>query len=239
MLGRIRLRKAVFVCFTCLVCVANFKNIHGFFEASKTSVLRQFCFKKLKVRENTVLSAVFYYIFFGSVILYYGIGVNRLLAYQSDSKGVLISFAKVLLAVLLNVSVDYVFVKYALVPLKMTVLYPVFAIALFSVTIVFVRRLFDSGVFEISQEFLVPFLVIILSLSECTGFLSAVVIASSCVFAFYVFLYLVSSLKLRFHSYDREEGLKPFSLILISLSVVFIAFYAWNCSWLTIGIAAE
>lgn len=179
-----------------------------------------------------MMETVFYYFLGASVIMYYGIGINRLLTFKKDVKSFFTGAAKTLILTLTNIAINWVLIRFIFSPLNISEIFPVFAIIIFSFLSFLSQLVYKTGIMEITEDYAVPFLSIILALCEGYSFLSSIIIGFCCITAFYCFVLLIISLRHRFQLYNREEGFKPFSFILISLAVVFIAFYSCNCSWL-------
>lgn len=183
-----------------------------------------------------MVSSILYYLFSATAILYYGIGVNRLLTFKMDFSSFAKSLFKVLILTVFNILIDYVFIKFVLIPLNILEFFSVVAVGFFTLICFLIHFFLKQLAFDFNDDFVVPFLIVFLSLIEGFSLVSCLVINLSLLVSFYGFLFLVYSLKLRFFSYDREEGVKPFALILISLSIVFIAFYSWNVSWINLAL---
>lgn len=183
-----------------------------------------------------MINSVFYYIFACSIILYYGVGMNRLLILKKDYVSFFKSILKAYLITGCTVSISYFAIRFALAPLSLTELYPYISAFSFLLISIPLHMFIRTGTADLAEDYAVPFLTILISLNEGESFFSALIISASCITAFYLFLLIIFAFRRRFKLYTTEEGLKPYALLLISIAVVIIALFCWNVSWLSIGI---
>ena len=89
---------------------------------------------------------------------------------------------------------------------------------------------------DITEDYAVPFIIILISLNEGAGIVSSLVISLSCIFSFYLLGVIIFALRRRFRLFGQEQGFKSITYLLISIAIIFIALFSWNASWFTIGL---
>lgn len=183
-----------------------------------------------------MLKIIFFYLFSGSLVLFYGLGLDQELTLKKNVLSWLKNILKTLLLTVSTTSLTYFFNKFVLLSLGVEEILP-FIMALFFAGITFgLKLIFKSNYFSLSEEFIIPFLIILVSLSEGFSFLSTILVCVCCVLSFYLFMILVFSIRKRFSLYQKDSGLKPFYILLLSLAAVFVAIYGFNSSWLMLGL---
>lgn len=183
-----------------------------------------------------MLRIIFFYLFSGSLVLFYGVGLNEELKLKKNVFSWFKSIFETLLITLSTVSLTYFLSKFCLLRLGVEELAPFLAVLFFAGICFGLKKIIKSNYFNLSEKFIIPFLIVLVSLSEGFSFLSTVLICACCVFSFYLFMILVFSIRKRFSLYQKDTGLKPFYILLLSLAAVFVAIYGFNSSWLMLGL---
>lgn len=183
-----------------------------------------------------MLKIIFFYLFSGSLVLFYGIGLDKELTLKKNVFCWLKSVLTTLLITLSTTSLTYFLSKFVFLRLGVEEITPFIAVLFFAGISFGLKIIFKSNYFNLSEEFIIPFLIILVSLSEGFSFLSTILICACCVFSFYLFMILVFSIRKRFSLYQKDAGLKPFYILLLSLAAVFVAIYGFNSSWLMLGL---
>ncbi|MBQ5998357.1 MAG: hypothetical protein IJL70_02670 [Treponema sp.] len=183
-----------------------------------------------------MFNSIFYYLFGCSVIFYYGIGLNRLLTLKKTYSSFLFNIIKSLIITLVPVTLSYFVMHFVLIPLKMVELFPFVTILILISVAIPVHMMIRTGTPDLTEDYALPFLSVILSLNEQTSLINGLVICICCISAFYLFLILIFAFRRRYRLYTSEDGFKPYTLLLISIAVVIIAFFGVNNSWLLHGL---
>ena len=167
-----------------------------------------------------MIYTILYYVFFASAVMLYGIGMNRAIVLCDSIHRLLIPVIKTVLSVLLSSIFTWIILKHLLTPLGIIELY-----------------LIRISTKKVSSEFIVSFLIVILTINESLNLFDVIIISLSCIVSFLILIPLLYSIKnrvdlvgnLRVHGNIR-------SLLLVSLAVLVCALAAGNISWLNPGV---
>jgi Na+-translocating ferredoxin:NAD+ oxidoreductase RnfA subunit len=190
----------------------------------------------LRTGEQKMINLFLYYLFSSSIVLYYGTGINRIITLKKNKTAFIMSILKALLITVSSSVISYLINIFVLIPLGILSIFP-FITALFFISISFcLHSLLKTGSFDLGEDYVLPFMVVLMSLNEGFSLVSVILINFSGVLSFYLLLLLVFALRRRFSLYQNEKGFKPYFVMLISISVIFIALYCTNVSWLTLDL---
>lgn len=184
-----------------------------------------------------MIFTILYYVFFASAVMLYGIGMNRSIVLCDSIHRLLVPVVKTILSVLLTSVFTWVILKNLLTPLGLVELYPFVAVIIFVVISVFMELMIRISTKKVSSEFIVSFLIVLLTINESLNLFDVVIISLSCVVSFLILIPMLYSIKnrvdlvgnLRVHGNIR-------SLLLVSLAVLVCALAAGNISWLNPGV---
>lgn len=183
-----------------------------------------------------MLSMIFYYVFSASVIVYYGAGLNRIIAMRKTPRTFVLSLAKTAVVTLVITSIGFLLDRFVFIPLGIIDVSPFVVAALFITASFSLHTLVRTGPFDIVEDYVVPFMIVLVSMTEGSSYLAALAIDLCSVVSFYLLVLIVFALRRRFRLYQADEGFKPILVIIMSLCAVFIAFYGANASWLDLGL---
>lgn len=180
-----------------------------------------------------IFATIVYYAFSASAFLLYGIGLHNLISAGSGGYGNLVlTGTKSLITVATTTTVSYLIVNALFVPVRLAELYPLVAVIVFVLFSAVIEVFVTIGLQNSATEFGVPLLCVLLALNEASSVGVAVIIAVSCVAAFYLLCGIVFALRNRFSLFAPVQGLRVYCLLLVSLAVILIALGAFNVSWL-------
>lgn len=173
-----------------------------------------------------------YYTIICSGILFFGIGINRTIQITSDSlrvnfKVVLKSFISIFLTTILS----YLIIQYILVPIRLAELFPLISMMIFLCINTFIEALVRITAKVSTAEFSISWLVIILSLYECTNLPEAMLICTSCMLSFLIMLPLVYCFQklLTLKPYDKSEKKQVF--LILSISIIMLVLSVSDITW--------
>ena len=178
---------------------------------------------------------IVYYLASASAMLFYGIGMNRVLSLNENYSSLWISFFKGLMTAASTAAVGYLVSSWLLVPYGLTELYPFFTVIIFIIFMMFVEIFIGVGLKAANGEFVIPFLSVLLGMNEGFSIGSAVVITCCCVTSFYIMQIIFYSVGERVKFYEAERSLNLFCVLLISLAAIILALCGWNSSWLNLA----
>lgn len=178
-----------------------------------------------------IFTTIVYYVLSASVFLLYGVGLNNLISSNSNYGSLILTGTKSLITVTMTTTVAYLIVNALLAPVQLSELFPLVAVIVFVLFSAVVEVFVGIGLQNSITEYGVPLLCVLLALNEGTSLGFAIIIAISCIVAFYVLFGIVFSFRNRFDMYAPALGLRVYCLLLVSLAVVLIALCAFNVSW--------
>lgn len=175
-----------------------------------------------------MISTLLYYIFYASVILWYGIGVfDEILFSKKQFLKILISF----ISVFATIALSYLIGKNVLIPSHLLFFAPLVAFIVFLFIAALLKLLIDGAIQFSRFEFSVSFLVVLLSIFEGGHLVTALFIAlSSLVPVFALFPFLHSFTKRIENIKAKNETNARWPLMLLLLSIIALAFVSWNIS---------
>jgi len=185
-----------------------------------------------------MINTFFYYFFYCSAVLIYGIGLNRATVLsRSMDKTLFFLIIKCTITILCSIVLTWVVIIELLIPAGLVELYPLIALLIFLSISVFVEILIRITTGFRTSEFAVSYLVILLALNEGTGIINAIVVATSCMLSLVIILPVLFALRKRIESArPRNDKIKKKSLIMLTMAVIIISLAVWNVSWLNQGV---
>ncbi|MCI5541000.1 hypothetical protein SAMN02745152_00312 [Treponema berlinense] len=183
-----------------------------------------------------MLEIIFFYLFFGSIALYYGVGLKKILTIRKTPLCYLKDVLKSLFITVSVSSATFLLEEYVFARLGISEIYPFFMTIFFAAISYGIHRLIKTRVFDFTEDYIVPFMIVLMSLTEGFSFLSTILICVSGVLSFYLLILFVFALRTRFKIYQKDAGEKPFFMLLLGTAVLFIAIYGFNASWLNLGL---
>ena len=176
-----------------------------------------------------LLTSFLYYSFFASVILFNGIGTNKILDLKYDKIKSLTYCTKVIISIMLSSIIGWLITKGILVPLKISELYPLVCFLVYICIDAFLEALIRLTTGKSAAEFIFSYLVIILSISEGFSVLNVIIINISCLTAFVGIIPFIMAFK------KRNCDTKPdilFCRLFLYLALLLLALSVWDVAWL-------
>ncbi len=179
-----------------------------------------------------MISDFFYYLFYSSAILIYGIGINRATILCENPDNMVLKFLKMLISVCGTSVITYVLVTKILIKCNLAELFPFVAIVLFCCISVFLEAIIRLTAKKNTSDFAVSFLIILLTVNESSSLLQCFIICIFCVVAFFGIIPFLFAIRKRIEISYPSRYFKNSSLIFISLGVLMIILAAYGASWL-------
>lgn len=181
-----------------------------------------------------LINIFFYYVFYCSVVIFYGIGLNRSVLISARlRKSIFVRTFVLTLTALFCVVVSFFLCNYVLSLFSLTTLYPIFSFLIFALSVFLSKMIFGKSSEISSRDFALTYLVVLLALSESIFVLDAVIIVLSSSLAFIFLLIVLSSLYERMDILRRgTNSVTIKSALTFALAVLAISLVAWNISWL-------
>lgn len=184
-----------------------------------------------------MISTLVFYTVFSSVVLIYGAGLNTATVISERMKDLTLPLVRIFSSVLSSATLTWVITKFILVPLKITLLYPLVAVLVFIAFSLFIDSLIRIVSGKAAKDFNFSFLVVLLALNESARLADVLLISLSA----FLSISLVIPL---FHSLERRIDVagnsmihsNRKSLLLVSAAIVIVALLSGNVSPFTPGV---
>lgn len=182
------------------------------------------------------LQSFLYYTVFSSVVLVYGIGLNRIAEFGISKRDDSIFIIKVVLSIFVSAIISWVIIQYILIPLKMIELYPLLAFLVFSSINVLLEAMVRIITNKSYSEFIVSFLIVLLSLTESTSLVNTLIICASGVISVTVIIPFCLAFKARFTANGNKINERYYSIFFIFVAILILMMSAWDIIWLNPGV---
>lgn len=180
-----------------------------------------------------MIFTAFYYIFFSSAVILYGVGLNSATIICDKIHELTIPIIKILINIIGTSALSWLIIKYFLVPLKLEEFYPLLSLLIFFIISVIVESLVRITTGKVTSEFSLTFLIILLALNESLNIVDVMLICSCSLISFLILIPLLYSIKKRIDIVGNSQvhGNKR-SLVLISIAIIVTVLAVGNVSWL-------
>ena len=176
-----------------------------------------------------------YYTFICSSVLFYGIGINR--SIQITTVSLRINFKvvlKSLISILVTTLLSYLIIQYLLVPIRLAELFPLISLLIFLCINTFIEALVRITTKVSTSEFCISWLVIILSIYECSSLVEAILICTCCMLCFMIMLPLVFCFQKLIYLMPNEKRESKQILVILSISVILLLFSVCDITWFSV-----
>lgn len=177
-----------------------------------------------------------YYTLFASAVVIYGIGINTVAEIGIYRKNQLTYFIKVIISIFSSSVLTWIVTSTILTPLKLIELYPFVALLIFICFNAFLEGLIRITTGISSSEFIVSYLIVVLSISESTSILNTIIICTSCLISFAILIPFCFTFKNRIKTDGYLIDEKYYSLFFIFLGLLILLMSAWDVLWITPGV---
>lgn len=184
-----------------------------------------------------MIATFFYYIFFSSVLLIYGIGIERSVTLSKKKHDILIKAVKMLICVSSTSALSYLIVNGVLIPADLGELYPFIVILFFLAISVFIEAIIRITIKISAVESGISLMFIFIGLTESNNFGECVYISCLSIFSFLFSIPFAISISRRMELNGRKQEFEKNSFILISFAIVMLMVLSWNVTWLNRGVA--
>ena len=176
-----------------------------------------------------------YYSVFSSVVLIYGIGLNKIAEIGIVKFKEPIYYVKCSLSIVSSSVISWLITYYLLVPLTITELYPLVCFVVFASISTFLCGITRLTTGHSTSEFAVSYLLILLSIEESSSLLLTLFISMSGLLSMLIIIPFSLTFRRRVCSNGRLLDEKYYSLYFIFLAVLILLLSAGDISWLNPG----
>lgn len=182
------------------------------------------------------LESFLYYTIFSSIIVIYGIGLNRTVEIGVSFFYKPVFYLKALFSIISSSVLSWVFTKYILIPLSLIEFFPLVSLLIFVCLNTFIESLIRLTCGFSASEFVISFLIVLLSIFESTSILFSILI---CISSFTTLLILVPfclSFKKRITANGNKMDEQYYALFFIFLAVLILLVTVFDTNWLISGV---
>jgi len=182
-----------------------------------------------------VIDILFYYVFYSSAVLFYGIGFRRAAALSASSfdKSVFRPAVRCGFAALASTFLTAIITEKLFSPLGIAELFPLPAFFILAAVAAGTGIVLPAKAVLQTKEFAVSYLIVLLALFESSRLFDAVFTAASCMLSFVFVIPVLSAVRYRIDiARSKNEKAARGMLIMIVSAILIIACSAWNVSWL-------
>ena len=177
----------------------------------------------------TPISTFLYYSFFASVILFSGVGTNKILDLNLEKLKSLTYCLKIIFSIMVSSIVGWFVTKGILVPLKIVELFPLVCFLIYICIDAFLEALIRLTTGKSAAEFIFSYLVIILAISEGFSVLNILIITTSCLCSFIGIVPFILAFKKR--NSDTKSDI-IFCRLFLYLALLLLTLSVWDIAWL-------
>ena len=182
------------------------------------------------------LHTFLYYTFFSSVVLIYGIGLNKIAEIGIVKFKETIFYVKCAFTIISSSVISWLMTYYLLVPLKITELFPLVCFIVYACISTFLGSIVRLTTERITSEFAVSYLVVLLSIAESSSLLFTLFICLSSLLSMLIIIPFSLTFRRRVCSNGRLLDEKYYSLYFMFLAVLILILSVWDISWLNPGV---
>lgn len=182
------------------------------------------------------LNSFLYYTIFSSVVLIYGIGINRVAEFGISKSNGIIFIIKEIVGILLTSILSWLFISYLLIPLKIVEVFPIISFLIFITVNSLLETLVRLTSKQVTSEFIISFLIVLLSICESTSLVHTILICLSCMISILLIVPFCHTFKNNILSNGFSINEKYYSLFFIFLGILILMMSVWDIVWLNPGV---
>ena len=179
-----------------------------------------------------MLENFFNYIFFSSIVLIYGAGIEKTIQKKFSFTEHTLKSVRMLLCVCGTSVLSYLFCYKVLFKFDLVEMQPFVSILIFFVISFFIDTAFKFATDISTDDFGTSFIIVLVSLTESFSVAECVLLAAFCSLAYFLFIPLTNILSRRSDLYKPRNDYEHTAYILISVSILILLLLAVNVSWL-------
>lgn len=173
-----------------------------------------------------------YYSLFSSVVLIYGIGLNKIAEIGIVKFKETIFYIKCAIAIISSTIVSWLITHYLLVPLKITEIYPLVCFIVYACFSMFLGSIIRLTTGKHTSEFSVSYMIILLSIAESSSLLFSLFISLSSLLSMLIIIPFSLTFRRRVCCNGNLLDEKYYSLYFFFLSVLILLLSVWDIVWL-------
>lgn len=176
-----------------------------------------------------------YYTLFSSIVLFYGIGLNQLSVIGEKQSSQIIFLLKAVLSIYSTAILTYLIVTFILVPLELVEIFPVSCLLIFIAFNSFAEGLVRLTTGTDTTEFVISFLIVLISIFQTSSILDTLLICLSCLCAIFILIPFIHVFRKRLITFSQGFVEKYLCIFFIFLAILLIIISVFDVSWLNGG----
>lgn len=178
----------------------------------------------------TLLHTFLYYICYASVVLFYGVGTNKVLSADLSKIKNITYCIKIFISIMISAILSWFVTKGILVPLKISELFPLVAFLIYICINTFLESLIRLTTGKSATEFIFSYLVIILTISESTSILDCIIITISCLCSFITLIPFMMAFRKR--NSDTNNSDKLYCRLFLYMALLILTITVLDVMWI-------
>lgn len=181
-------------------------------------------------------SIFLFYTFISSSVLIYGIGINSIVEIGITKPKDFIYFVKTIITIILSSLFSWLIANYILIPIKLIEIYPLITFFVFIIINAFLESLVRITTGKNSVDFVVSFLIVLLSIGESYSILNTLIICFSCFISLLILIPFCLTFKNRVSNNSSKITESYYSYIFVFFAVLILILSVWDIIWINPGV---
>ncbi len=177
-----------------------------------------------------------YYTLFSSILLIYGVGLNKIVEIGITKFNSLVFYLKAVFTIFSTSILTWLVTNYILVPINMIELFPLISLLIFTCISTFIDVLVRLTTGTTVPEFAISFFIILISIFESTSILYTMLICFSSFVALLIIVPFSITFKKRVCSNGQRLDNKYYSLFFMFLAILILMISVFDINWLQTGV---
>lgn len=179
-----------------------------------------------------LIDTILYYLFFASSVLVYGIGLTRVGEIGFIRNSTFTYYTKIIIGVFISSILGWLLTQYVLAPIGIIELFPLFVLLIYICINTFLEALVKITTNQNCSEFVVSYLIVILSILESTSLINTIIICVSCFMSILLLFPIIYAFKKRVYSHGKNVNESYYSIFFIFLAIVVLVLSVWDVAWI-------
>ncbi len=168
---------------------------------------------------------IIFYCFATSVILTYGIGLERLFIYSNNTKGVFLFVLKNLVFSIVTVSISWFFNKFVLYPLGISFFMPIFLMIILLGLDYLLKLSLPKFKLASEEELIFSYAPVFLAFFHAVSLLEGIAIVVAAQIGMLALSFVLNAIKIKTDEGNASKSWKEAPLVLISMGFLLSGFY--------------
>lgn len=182
-----------------------------------------------------ILDTFIYYVLFASSVLVYGVGMNRIANVGFEKNNSLFFYIKMIINVFACSVLGWLVTNYVLLPIGIIELFPLVVFLIFISISSFIEAIVRITTNTTAAEFVLSFLIVLLSILESTSLINTILICFCCLIEMLLLVPFIIAFKNRVIPNGKNISERYYGLFFIFLAVLVLVLTVWDVVWIKPG----